>query len=145
MRFQPGNAVPSAMQFGFCFKDLGESSSVGGCAQNACTGFAMLPWSSATGGTANGKQRQGSQLPGFHPRMMRQPLGVILVNCDQKGEETVRIPALQKENCFCTWGQSIDLKRLLHIISAAPSGDGLPVQPMNCSGGRIWQAISHSL
>jgi len=63
--------------------------------------------------------------------MMRQPLGVILVNCDQKGEETVRIPALQKENCFCTWGQSIDLKRLLHIISAAPSGDGLPVQPMN--------------
>ena len=62
MRFHSGNAVPSAVgirrvQFGFCFKDLGESSSVGGCTQHACTGFAMLPWSSATGGTANGKQR----------------------------------------------------------------------------------------
>ena len=91
----------------------------------------MLPWSSATGGTANGKQRQGSQLPGFNPRMMRQSPGVILVNCDQKREETVRNCAFDKpkslfQRCknkgFCTGGQDIDLKRLLHIISAAPYG-----------------------
>jgi hypothetical protein len=31
--------------------------------------------------------------------------------------------------------KSIDLQRLLHIISAAPSGDGLPVQPMNLFRG----------